>query len=95
MLDHLEQFERTFALALAVYASMSLITAAIYFLDKRLAVRGARRVPERTLHALELLGGWPGALVAQRVFRHKNRKASFYLVTWLIAGIHLTAWILV
>ena len=94
MLNHFERYERFLALALAAYAVMSAITAAVYFADKRLAVRGARRVPEARLHALELLGGWPGALVAQHVFRHKNRKPSFYGVTWLIAGLHAAAWAL-
>ena len=74
------------SIAFAAYSLMSVVTAAVYLLDKRLAIRGARRIPERTLHGLELLGGWPGALVAQQVFRHKNRKPSFFLVTWLIAA---------
>lgn len=93
MLDHLGQFELCVTIALAAYTLMSLITAAIYFHDKRCAARGARRVPEATLHGLEFFGGWPGALVAQQVFRHKNRKPAFYLVTWLIAGIHVAAWV--
>ncbi|CAN5678644.1 hypothetical protein BH09PLA1_BH09PLA1_22270 [soil metagenome] len=71
------------------YAVLSVITALTYAADKYLATRGRRRVSERTLHLLELLGGWPGTLVAQQVFRHKRRKASFFLVTWGIAIAHL------
>ena len=52
------------------YAIVSLITYGMYAFDKRRAVRGGRRVPERTLHLFELAGGWPGALVAARTFRH-------------------------
>jgi uncharacterized membrane protein YsdA (DUF1294 family) len=42
-----------------------------------------RRTPESTLHLLSVLGGWPGALVAQQMFRHKSRKLEFQIVFWL------------
>jgi uncharacterized membrane protein YsdA (DUF1294 family) len=71
------------------YAVMSVLTLAAYAADKSAARRGRRRVRERTLHTLELLGGWPGALVAQQLFRHKRRKWRFFLVTWLIATAHV------
>jgi uncharacterized membrane protein YsdA (DUF1294 family) len=77
------------------YAAMSLITAGAYGIDKMRARRGGWRVPERTLHGLELAFGWPGGLVAQQVFRHKRRKARFFLVTWLIAVAHVGALALV
>jgi len=65
-----------------VYLPMSLVTALAYWLDKaraRAAGSGAtrRRVPERTLHLLELLGGWPGALWAREHVRHKTRDRVF------------------
>lgn len=66
-----------------VYGLMSLITAAVYTLDKSAARRGRRRVPERTLHLLALLGGWPGALLAQQGLRHKTAKTTFRMVFWL------------
>jgi uncharacterized membrane protein YsdA (DUF1294 family) len=34
-------------------------------------------VRESTLHWLALVGGWPGAMLAQRAFRHKTHKKSF------------------
>ena len=42
---------------------------------------------------VELLGGWPGALLGQRRFRHKTRKRSYQLVFWLIGALHLAAWL--
>jgi uncharacterized membrane protein YsdA (DUF1294 family) len=68
--------------AAAVYLMASLAAFVGYRIDKAAALRGARRIPESTLLALGLVGGWPGALVAQRRLRHKTRKISFQLVFW-------------
>lgn len=77
---------------LAGYGVVSLITMIIYMLDKRASIRNRRRVPESTLHLLALLGGFPGALLAQQVFRHKRRKFWFMAVTIFIALLHVSAW---
>ena len=71
------------------YLVASAITFAVYALDKRAAVQGARRVSERTLHWLALVGGWPGALLAQRLLRHKTRKPFFRTMLWLTIGLHV------
>ena len=63
---------------------ISLITFLAYRSDKRRAEAGKWRVPESTLHAAELAGGWPGAFVAQRTFRHKTSKVSYQVVFWVI-----------
>lgn len=73
------------------YALMSAISFSLYGLDKRAATRGGRRTPESRLHFFELLGGWPGALLAQRVFRHKTRKRSFQVMFYLAAAVNLAA----
>ena len=62
---------------LVLYLAASLTAAAAYGIDKSAAQSGRWRTSERTLHVLALIGGWPGALIAQRVFRHKSRKQSF------------------
>jgi uncharacterized membrane protein YsdA (DUF1294 family) len=74
---------------LIVVVVMSLVCFIAYGLDKRQAVNGGRRVSERTLHLLALLGGWPGALIAQRHFRHKTRKVQFRIVFWMVVVIHI------
>lgn len=63
---------------------LSAITYWRYAVDKRRAEEGFWRVSEAQLHLLELLGGWPGAFLAQRRLRHKCSKGSYQLVFWLI-----------
>lgn len=75
-----------------VYLVVSAVAFILHAVDKGRAGTGARRVPEATLHALELLGGWPGALLAQRYYRHKTRKTSYQVVFWLIAATHVGFW---
>lgn len=70
------------------HAAACLLALAAYGIDKRRAIRNTRRTPERTLHTLALLGGWPGALLAMRLFKHKRRKAAFTRVFWLTAAAH-------
>ncbi len=77
-------------LYLLVVGVMSLISFIVYGLDKSRAASGGRRIPERTLHLLALLGGWPGALLGQRRFRHKTVKLSFRIVFWLVVLLHLS-----
>ena len=81
--------------AASVYGIMSAATYVAYALDKSAARRDQSRTPEATLHLLELLGGWPGALVAQRMIRHKNAKVGYQIMFWLIVAIHVAAWVVV
>jgi uncharacterized membrane protein YsdA (DUF1294 family) len=62
---------------------MSLFAFALYRADKSAAIQGTRRTPESTLQVVSLLGGWPGALIAQRVYRHKTRKQPFQKLFWI------------
>ena len=66
-----------------IYLIASSITFFVYAFDKSAARNDRRRTPESTLHLLALVGGWPGALVAQRLFHHKSRKQSFQIVFWM------------
>ena len=62
---------------LALYLAASAASIVVYAFDKSAAKHGRWRASETTLHLLAVIGGWPGALVAQRLFRHKSRKPSF------------------
>jgi len=75
-----------------VYFFLSLFTFIAYALDKIKAHRNEWRISENTLHWLEFLGGWPGALIAQRIIRHKNKKTSFQVAFWIIVIIHIVIW---
>ena len=79
------------AATLAVYGVVSLVTFVMYWIDKRAAIRGAQRTPENTLHLLELLCGWPGAVLAQHIFRHKTRKGRYQFIFWLAVLINMGA----
>jgi uncharacterized membrane protein YsdA (DUF1294 family)/cold shock CspA family protein len=59
------------------YLVLSVFTFFAYGWDKVSATGGHRRTPENSLHTLEMLGGWPGAWLAQPLWRHKSRKASY------------------
>ena len=56
----------------------------LFFLDKRKAQRGQRRIPEKTLHLATLPGAAPGAWAAIFLLHHKNRKAAFWSITLLL-----------
>lgn len=73
---------------LVAYAVLSVITFAMYGIDKAAAGKGRRRTPEATLLFAGLIGGWPGALVAQRLFRHKTRKQPFQVIFWCGVVVH-------
>ena len=82
-------------LALA-WLLMSAVSYIAYVLDKDAAGKPRRRrTPEATLHMLDLLGGWPGALIAQQQIRHKTVKASFQAGFWftVAANLALDAWL--
>lgn len=59
------------------YLFISLLTLAAYARDKSAARQMRWRTPESHLHLLALLGGWPGAWLGQRLFRHKTKKTGF------------------
>jgi uncharacterized membrane protein YsdA (DUF1294 family)/cold shock CspA family protein len=65
------------------YVALCLITFVVYAVDKTAARKRAWRTSEKTLHLLGLAGGWPGALIAQQLLRHKSRKEAFRAIFWV------------
>lgn len=63
---------------------INIATFLAYGADKKAAEKGEWRIPELHLHALEFLGGWPGAYLAQKIFHHKTKKRSFQAMFWLM-----------
>lgn len=83
--------DRLPVLTLSIDGTLSLVALVLYRSDKRAAERGTWRTPEVTLLAVGLLGGWPGALVARALFRHKTRKQPFVALFWLTVVAHCAA----
>ncbi|WP_155859945.1 DUF1294 domain-containing protein [Kordiimonas gwangyangensis] len=79
-----------------LYVAFSLLTFLVYGFDKMAAIRRGWRVREDTLHMFGILGGWPGAILAQRLLRHKTRKRSFRSTFWGTVFINCAAlvWLL-
>ena len=75
----------------ALYYGASIITYCGYSRDKTAAQNAGRRTPEPTLHLMSLVGGWPGALIAQMLLRHKTRKPSFLVGYWFTVIVNCIA----
>jgi uncharacterized membrane protein YsdA (DUF1294 family)/cold shock CspA family protein len=77
-----------------LYVVASAATFGVYAFDKTAARAGGWRTRESTLHLLAAVGGWPGAIVAQRLLHHKNRKASFQAVFRATVVVNIAAFLL-
>jgi len=73
---------------LPVYLFFSLVALLAYRSDKAAAEANRRRTPENTLLLIGLAGGWPGALAAQYLFRHKSKKTAFLVPFWFTVALN-------
>jgi uncharacterized membrane protein YsdA (DUF1294 family)/cold shock CspA family protein len=76
---------------LYLYLVASVFTFLVYAKDKWAARTDRWRTKESTLHTLALVGGWPGALIAQQVLRHKSRKNAFQFMFWTTVVLNCVA----
>lgn len=84
----------TLSLLWGVWAAVNVFVFALYGVDKRRAIRGAWRIPERTLLTGTWLLGGTGAWVAMRTFRHKTKHRVFQVSATLGAVLSLTLMLL-
>ena len=63
----------------------------IMCIDKLLAKKQARRVPERTLLWVAALGGSFGSLLGMMLAHHKTRKPKFYITVPLLLALQAAA----
>lgn len=83
-------------IAALIYAVAANIFAfACFGIDKRRAETGTWRISEASLSRTALFGGWVGAKLGQRMFRHKTRKQPFAGMLNAIGGLHLALCLLV
>ncbi|MFW5427498.1 MAG: DUF1294 domain-containing protein [Methylophagaceae bacterium] len=73
------------------YLMVSLVSFGMYAYDKSAAKNNRWRVPENSLHVLALFGGWPGAMLGQRILRHKTVKQPFRFIFWLTVLVNCAA----
>ncbi|MDP3265716.1 MAG: DUF1294 domain-containing protein [Sulfuricurvum sp.] len=65
-----------------LFIIFNLITFFMFGIDKLLARTSRKRISEKTLMTMAMVGGSVGAVFAQKLFRHKIRKFPFIL--WII-----------
>lgn len=65
------------------YFIVSGISFFMYYLDKNFAQNNERRIPEKRLHQIDILGGWIGASFAHKLLNHKATKTEFRNIFYL------------
>ena len=78
-------------LCLIGYLLINVVSFTVFGMDKLLAIRHRRRIPEATLLGLALLFGAAGELVSMLVFRHKTLHKKFSLGLPLILILQIVA----
>lgn len=72
------------------FLGLNAIAGVLFSYDKQAAVRNKFRIPEKVLHLFEIAGGIFSILFLMYSISHKNKKFSYFFISWII----LAAWIL-
>jgi len=81
------------ALPILGYLVMSIVTFGFYYADKKRAETNRWRIAGTSLHVLEAVGGWPGAVLAMAMLRHLTRKREHLAMLCAIIAIHVAVWV--
>lgn len=74
--------------------AINLIAFIFYGIDKRKAIKGSRRIPEKTLILLVVIGGAFGGFLGMKLFHHKTQKKKFYITVPIFVVLYLAVMIL-
>lgn len=74
---------------LGYYLLMNLVLYLAMCIDKKRAIKGKWRIPEKNLFLLAALGGGIGGMVALVQKHHKNRHLSFILIYLITSIFHI------
>lgn len=69
---------------------INILAFLICYIDKRKAIKNKKRISERTLLFISLIGGCFGFLLGMYLFHHKTKKLKFKLVY-----LHVIIWIII
>ncbi len=83
--------QTTIYAAAAFCCIMSTLLLAAMGIDKYFARIGARRIPEKRLFLMAVLGGAAGGLLGMYAFRHKTRHITFVAGFWTLAALQMGA----
>lgn len=86
----------SFEFIIAYLIIINLISFFTMYIDKKKAKKGKWRISEWTLFMIVILGGGIGGIAGMKVFRHKTKKAKFYIgfPAIMILQIALVIWII-
>lgn len=78
---------------IVIYGVASIACFAGYAFDKRAANQKKWRVSETILLMIGLVGGWPGGIISQELYRHKTQKIAFRTLFWMSVAINMAAFV--
>ena len=93
ILGYLVVIDEISLVLLWIYMALSVLTFIVYAWDKLAARKGKWRIQEKTLHIFSLIGGWPGAMLAQQKLRHKSIKHPFRIIFWMTVILNIAVFI--